>query len=68
MPQLKYQGFEVIEIVPILKYICRVTNREDLLGKNLRDEVVIETTIIYQFKARKEFLDVFKSCALAPQA
>lgn len=37
VPNLKHKGFEVTEIVPIGKYICRAANKPDLLGKNYID-------------------------------
>lgn len=57
MPCLNHKGFEVLEIVPIGKYICRASNRAELLGKTLRDEVTIDSFISKTFHARNIYLE-----------
>ena len=49
LPNLKHKDFEVIEIVPIAKYLCRISERLDLLGTCLKDEVTIDSFIIKLF-------------------
>ena len=61
MPSLLHGDFEVTEIVPIGKYICRVANRYDLLGANLQDEVTMDNFIIKLFYIRKTYLEILSS-------
>lgn len=57
MPNLRHRNFEVTEIVPIGKYICRVAKQTDLLGKTLRDETIIDSFISKTFHARNIYLE-----------
>lgn len=52
MPKLKNGDFEVTELVPIAKYICRFANRHDLLGKTIKEEALIDRFITKTLVAR----------------
>lgn len=57
MPNLNHKGFEVTEIVPIGKYICRASKQTELLGRTPRDEVIIDSFVSKTFHARNIYLE-----------
>ena len=59
---LKYDGFCVTDIVPILKYICKKHNRQDLLGKNIADQCLIEELLSKFTPHRNRIVEKVYSC------
>ena len=53
IPSLKHGELEIVEILPMCKYLCRVAKRTDLLGKSLRDEAVVEAFIVKLLRVRR---------------
>jgi len=39
LPLLIYDGHYIYDVYPIMAYLCRKFNREDLLGRNIRQKV-----------------------------
>lgn len=53
IPSLKHGDIELVEIVPMCKYLCRVAKRTDLLGKSLQDEAIVEAFIMKLLRVRR---------------
>ena len=53
IPSLKHGDVELVEIVPMCKYLCRVAKRTDLLGKSLQDEAIVEAFIMKLLRVRR---------------
>ena len=68
MPNLNHNGFEVTEIIPIGKYICRKAKKQELLGKTLRDQVMVDSFIGKTLHARDIYLDARASFTKSDQA